>query len=286
MIQCFHSVTIVGIGMIGASIASALRAHSMAHEIVAFDVDAASVVFALKRGLIDRHEETLERAVEGADVVVLCVPPSCIGTVLHGIKAVLSKHPSIVTDVASIKKEVLDHADVILPNSAMFVPGHPIAGTEKSGATAYVEGLFEKCDVVLTPHAPKCPNSLVIYRMWEALGAKVHFLDAQTHDDIFAQVSHLPHLLAYTLMSCIHLRSDASKCLNLGGGGLRELTRIASSNPKMWQDIFLANSDNILQTCDQFIQKLQEFRSMIERKQHRDLLEKITQTVRFIDNIS
>ena len=216
MIQRFRLVTIVGIGMIGASIASALRSHSMADEIVACDVDAASVAFALRRRLIDRHEATLEDAVEGADMVVLCVPPSCIGTVLRDIKVVLSRHPSIVTDVASIKKEVLDHADAILPNSSVFVPGHPIAGTEKSGAVAYVEGIFEGCDVVLTPHDPKCPSSLVVHRMWEAFGAKVHFLDAQTHDDIFAQVSHLPHLLAYTLASCVRLRPDALKCLRSG----------------------------------------------------------------------
>lgn len=257
-------LTIVGVGVIGGSLARALRQAGAVDEIVGSGRSRESLAAALALGVIDRAEPACERAVAGADVVVLATPVGVMDEILARIAPALAAG-AIVTDVGSVKHAVVSAARRRLAAGfAQFVPGHPIAGSEKSGIAAATADLFRGRRVVLTPVAETAVEAVArVRRMWEVTGAQVTEMAPDRHDAILAATSHLPQLLAYALMDFL-ARGDAN-VFDFAGGGLRDSTRIAASDPVMWRDICLANRAHIARTLREFGAGLETLAAAIER---------------------
>lgn len=258
-------LAIIGVGLIGGSLARALRERGAVKHVVGCGRDAANLRRALELGVIDEaHHDPLE-AVRGADVVVVAVTLGATGDILARIAPGLGPD-TLVTDVGSAKACVVDAARQHLAGAcARFVAGHPIAGGEKSGVDAANAALYEKHRVILTPMPENSRDALARIRlMWETVGADVFEMDAVLHDEVLAATSHLPHLLAYALVDCLVDLGKPVDVFDFAAGGFRDLTRIASSNPAMWRDIALANRTALLSVCDRFEQTLAGLRGLLE----------------------
>ena len=259
-------VAIVGVGLIGGSLAIALRRAGLAGTIVGVDRDGQALERAIALGVIDTAAESVKDGAHGADLVVVAVPVRAIGGVLHDVGLALADG-AVVTDVGSTKSEVERIArEELRARFPRFVPGHPIAGRETSGVDAATGELFKGARVVLTPNAETAPDALEIVRAcWEAAGARVALLEPARHDRIFAAVSHLPHILSFTLVSELAARPDAAELFGFAAGGFRDFTRIAGSSPEMWRDISLQNREALLAEIDQYSARLAVFRELIAR---------------------
>ena len=244
---------VVGVGLIGGSLARDLRALGLVGEVVGTSRREGNLARARALGVIDRYEVDSARAVAGADLVLVSVPMGAMAAVFRGIRAHLDAR-AVVTDVGSSKQSVIeDAARELGPAMSRFVPGHPIAGTEHSGVDASQTGLFRARRVILTPPPEAaCDACARVRAMWEAVGAEVLDMDAPHHDAVLAATSHLPHLLAYTLMDVLGGMSQRVEIFRYAAGGLRDFTRIASSDPVMWHDICLANREALLVALDRF----------------------------------
>jgi prephenate dehydrogenase len=259
-------VAIVGVGLIGGSLALALRRAGAAATIVAADRDLQALERASALGVIDQAADSVSEATRGADLVVIALPVRAIGGALHDVGLAMEPH-AVVTDVGSTKAEVVRIArDELRERFARFVPGHPIAGREASGVEAATAELFRGARVVLTPEAETAAEALDTVRAcWEAAGGRVSVLAAETHDRIFAAVSHLPHLLSFALVSEIASREDAAELFGFAAGGFRDFTRIAASSPEMWRDIALQNKAALLAEIERYEARLAVFRALIEK---------------------
>jgi prephenate dehydrogenase len=246
-------LAILGVGLIGGSLARALRDAGHVQEIVGFGRGLANLQRAVELGVVDRIETSLAAAVHGADMVVLATPVGTMRDTLAAIAPYLGKD-AVVTDVGSVKGAVADAARTALgARLATFVPGHPIAGTERSGVEASFASLFVGRRVVLTPLPETSPDALTRVRaMWRAAGAEVVEMSVAHHDEVLAATSHLPHLLAYALVDMLAQLDDRREVFAFAAGGFRDFTRIASSDPVMWRDIGLANREAIGQMLRQF----------------------------------
>lgn len=246
-------LTIIGVGLIGASLARVLKNTGYCRRVVGCGRSRGNLETALALGIIDDIADDPARAVEGADVVVLAVPLGAIAPVLQRIVSHLDE-ATVVTDVGSAKGCVAIEARRILgAHIANFVPGHPIAGTEQSGAAASSDTLFQEHCVILTPLEETAPVALdQVRRLWHAAGARVSEMDVTHHDQILAATSHLPHLLAYALVDTLAGLNDSEEVLRYAAGGFLDFTRIASSDPVMWRDICLANREAILSMLGKF----------------------------------
>lgn len=248
-----NRLCIIGVGLIGGSLARALRAAQAVGEIVGCNRDAGQLRRALELGVIDRAEIDVARAVQDADVVVVATPVGAMESVFAQIAPRLTPN-MIVTDVGSSKASVVAAARTAfgtLPPA--FVPGHPIAGTEKSGVEASFAELFQQRKVILTPLPETRSTALAMVRaLWEVTGAQVIEMSVDHHDQVLAATSHLPHVLAYTLVHCLARMDDSREIFNYAAGGFRDFTRIASSDPRMWYDICLANRDELLGVIRKF----------------------------------
>lgn len=254
----FDTVAIVGFGMMGASLALALREAGLAKTVIAVDIRDDHRRTAIAKGLADSAEADPARAAAHADLVVLATPIGRFGDIARAIGPHL-KSGAIVTDLGSTKGSVL--ADVLphMPEGVAFVPGHPLAGSEKSGPENAIRGLFRERWAILTPTPETDPDALARLRaMWEALGAMVDIMDAAHHDRVLAIVSHLPHLIAYSIVGTADDLEDATKqeVIRYSASGFRDFTRLAGSDPEMWRDIFLANKDAILEILQRFQEDL------------------------------
>lgn len=258
------TLCILGVGLIGGSLARALREAGQVRRIVGCGRDRANLDRALALGVIDAATSDPAEAVAGADMVVVAVTLGATREILGRIAPALGKD-AIITDVGSVKASVLDAARETLGEAfPRFVAGHPIAGGEKSGVEASNAALYQRHRVILTPHALQAAGAVErVAEMWRATGATVTSLDADRHDEILAATSHLPHLLAYALVASLLRLDGAESPFDYAAGGFRDFTRIASSNPAMWRDISLANAPALLAVCDQFEQVLAEFRRAI-----------------------
>ncbi len=259
-------LALIGVGLIGGSFALALKQAGRVGEVVGCGRSRANLQWALEHGVIDAIAESPARAVPDADLVMLAVPVGQTAAVLADIAPQLAPH-AIVTDAASTKQNVVaaarDHLGGHLPR---FVPGHPIAGTEHSGAAAARADLFRERRVVLTPQAETAAAALQEVRaLWQACGAEVAEMDAAEHDAVFAAVSHLPHLLSYAYMDMIAARADSARCLDYAAGGFRDFTRIAASSPEMWRDIALTNREALLRELLRFEAHSQVLRAALEK---------------------
>jgi len=237
---------IVGSGLIGGSLALALKKAGRVGEVVGAGRNEATLQRAQELGIIDRHVTDIAEAARGADIVVLSVPLLAMRQVFEQLAPVL-RPGMVLTDVGSAKTSVIEDARAVLgQKSRQFVPGHPIAGTEKSGPDAAFAGLFEGRKVILTPLSDNDAGDVARIRaMWRIAGAEVEGMTALHHDHVLAATSHLPHLLAFALVESLARMEERHEVFRYAAGGFRDFTRIAASDPTMWRDIALANAAEI-----------------------------------------
>lgn len=261
------NLAVVGLGLIGGSLARALRSAGAVAGICGFDHDPAQARLALELGVIDCSAPSARAAVQGADVVVIAVPVLATAAALAACKPGLGAR-TIVTDVGSTKRSVLEAArEVFGTLPPRFVAAHPIAGTEKSGVAHAQAELFRGHRLILTPHAEQDESAVAqVEALWQAAGARVVRMDATRHDTIFAATSHLPHLLAYSFVEMLtRLDGADADIFPNAGGGFRDFTRIASSSPRMWHDILRANAQPVAFLLRRQIEELQGLHDLIER---------------------
>jgi prephenate dehydrogenase len=249
---------IIGTGLIGGSLARALRAAGYCTEVVGAGRDAGHLQQAVELGVIDRYETDLARAVDGADMVVVAVPLGAMHQVFTAIRGHLAED-AVLTDAGSAKCSVIDNARAAFGGlPGFFVPGHPIAGTERSGVEASFAELYRDRRVILTPLAETDGEATARVRdMWEAAGASVVEMDPEHHDTVLAATSHLPHVLAFALVESLARLQDNQEIFDYAAGGFRDFTRIASSDPHMWRDICLSNSAAVHAMIERFMADLQ-----------------------------
>ncbi|AGH49814.1 cyclohexadienyl dehydrogenase [Sphingomonas sp. MM-1] len=253
----FARVSIIGLGLIGSSIARAVRQHMPTVRLTGHDADPGVRARAVAIDLVDDVADTPGAAVTDADLVILCVPVGAMATVAAAIAADLPAD-AIVSDVGSSKAGVEAALQAALPG-ATIIPAHPVAGTENSGPDAGFATLFHGRWCILTP--PEGAGEAAIVRLtafWEGLGAKVEIMDARHHDLVLAITSHLPHLIAYTIVGTASDLEEVtqSEVIKYSAGGFRDFTRIAASDPTMWRDVFLANKDAVLEMLQRFSEDL------------------------------
>ncbi len=276
----FNRVSIIGLGLIGGSLGINIRRHQIAEEVVGMDIDPKVLKKAIDKKVIDCAENTLEAACSGADCIILAVPPNQVEDSIAQVSKCLSK-PTIVTDVTSFKRSVIRSVETLDNPKMLFVGGHPIAGTEAGGILGALEAsrdghnLFKERVCILTPYKQTDGTSLnKVRRMWELLGSAVYLMSPERHDEVVAMISHLPHLVVYTMLHCIaQKRVDLGDIKQFAGGGFKDTTRIGASDPKMWVDILLANRDQVLNACKSFGDELAFLQSKIEARDEAALLE-------------
>ncbi len=238
-------MAVVGVGLIGGSLALAARKAGLVETVVGIEADPAHREMALTTGMVDRVADGLTGDLAGADLVVLAVPVTDIADLLPEM-AGRTNGDCLITDVGSVKSPILAAGDAAFPDGR-FVAGHPVAGRERSGPGAARPDLFEQANWIVTPSARTDPQAVErVSALWRGVGSVVVTMEAVWHDDVFAAVSHLPHLVAYALMDAVLGMARGEERLSFSAGGLRDFTRVAASHPRMWRDIFLMNRDPIL----------------------------------------
>ena len=260
-------VALIGVGLIGSSLARVLRRESMAGEIVGCARTEATRARIVELGLVDRAEADAGAAVEGADLVVLCSHLGAYAEIGAAIAPHL-KNGAIVTDVGLVKRAVIETLSPLLPGGVHLIPAHPVAGTEHSGPDAGFAELFDGRWCVLTPPEGADPGAVeTVAAMWRGAGMTVEIMDAGHHDMILALTSHLPHAIAYTIVdTATELESDLrAEVIKFSAGGFRDFTRIAASNPEFWRDVFLANREAVLEVLGRFSEDLSTLRKAIRR---------------------
>ncbi len=264
---------IVGVGLIGGSLARALRRAGFVREIVGASRSAEHLQKAVELGVIDRYETELSRAVRGADMVFVAVPLGAMASVFAAIRDSLEPD-AVVTDGGSAKASVVADAERAFGEvPGWFVPGHPIAGTERSGVEASMPDLYQGRRVILTPTAETSVDALNKVRaMWQAAGAQVREMEVEHHDEVLAATSHLPHMLAFALVESLARMSEQREIFEYAAGGFRDFTRIASSDPVMWRDICLANRDALVSMADRFRNDLDALTDAIRNRDETRIL--------------
>ncbi len=260
-------VVIFGVGLIGGSFALALRQAHAVSEVVGFGRSPATLLQAQQLGIIDRIGIDVAQEVGDADLVLLATPVGQMAEIMQRIAPHLGSH-TLVSDGGSTKCDVVAAARAFLGDKiAQFVPAHPIAGAEQSGAAAARAELYVDKKVVLTPLPENSAAAVAQVRQaWEACGAKVSELTAQEHDQVFASVSHLPHLLSFALVHDLSQRDNRDVLLSFAASGFRDFTRIAASSPEMWRDICLSNRDALMQELMQYAQELHVLYQALEQR--------------------
>ena len=276
----FDRVALIGIGLIGSSLARALRRDSPKTTIVACARRAETLATVRRLDLADETTDDPAAAVAGADLVVLATPLSAYAEIARQIAPALCDG-AIVTDVGSVKGVAIRDLQPVLPNRVHFVPGHPVAGTEHSGPEAGFAELFHDRWCILTPPPGTAPEAVAkVTALWEQAGMRVVTMAADHHDKVLAVTSHLPHLIAYTIVgTATDLADDLrSEVIAFSAGGFRDFTRIAASDPVMWRDIFLANREAVLEILQRFSEDLTALQRAIRRGEAEQLEARFTQT--------
>ena len=271
----FEQVSIIGCGLIGSSVFKALKKNGSVKKVITFDNDKSVSEIIKKENLSDKMVFNPEEAVSNADLVLISTPLSSFESAVNSIKKYL-KSGSILTDTNSVKKG----ADAIIKKmnlkNTSWIPSHPVAGTEKSGPRAGLSDLFRDRWTILTPDSQvKDSDVKKVTLFWESIGSKVKIMSAGDHDKILSITSHLPHVIAYNIVKTAMGDDEKMKkdVIRYSAGGLRDFTRIAASNPTMWKDIFIDNSDLIINGINQFSKSLDEFKKAIAEKDSKKLLE-------------
>jgi cyclohexadieny/prephenate dehydrogenase len=275
----FARVTIIGLGLIGSSIARAVRQHMPTVRLTGYDADPAVRETAVRIELCDDIADSAGTAVIDADLVILCVPVGAMGAAAADLAADLPAE-AIVSDVGSCKESVVEAVAAALPN-AVFVPAHPVAGTENSGPEAGFATLFHHRWCIVTP--PEGTDALAVERVsefWRRLGALVETMAPDHHDRVLAVTSHLPHLIAYTIVGTASDMEEVtqSEVIKYSAGGFRDFTRIAASDPTMWRDVFLANREAVLDMLQRFSEDLSALQRAIRWGKGDELFDLFTKT--------
>jgi len=259
-----NKLVVIGVGLIGGSFALALKKAGMVNEVVGVGRSRKNLQVALKLGVIDKAETDAARAVADADLVLVGAPVGQMPGIFARIAPALPKH-AVVTDADSTKQDVIAAARRHLGvHFSQFVPAHPIAGTEHSGAAAAFPELFRDRNLILLPQKEtKAAAVRLVRAAWLACGARIVRLEAAEHDEIFGAVSHLPHVVAFALVNQLGQRRDAKRLLGFSGGGLRDTVRIAGSSPEMWRDICIANRAALVPLVDGYISELEAARAAL-----------------------
>ena len=265
--KLFGKMTVIGVGLLGASLARACKERGLVEEITGYGRNRENLEKARVLKVIDHCSTDLAEAVKDADLVVLCTP---VTSIIPLIQNMISKiRPgTLITDVGSVKEPIVMEAEKLVPEGVYFVGSHPIAGGENSGLEASTADLYQNAKCIVTPTGKTNNKALEkISALWQAVGMQVINLSAEEHDFVFGAVSHLPHIVVYALMNTLGaLRTqDDREVTAFSGAGLKDITRIASSDPVMWRDICLSNRNHSLDLIDRFQNKLDEIRSTIEK---------------------
>jgi prephenate dehydrogenase len=258
-------VAVIGVGLIGGSFSLALKEKKLCGHVVGVGRSASNLKTALERGILDSTAADVAAAVRGADLVLVATPVAQFSGVFKELEKNL-KPGAIVSDAGSTKRDVVAAARASLgAKIAQFVPAHPIAGAEHSGAAAATAVLYRERRVVLTPLKENRTQDVdTVAGLWSAAGARVSRMSPEEHDEVFAAVSHLPHLLAYALVSDVSQRPNSAQLFGYAAGGFRDFTRIASSHPEMWRDICVANRDQLLKELSSYSGGLEKIRKFLE----------------------
>jgi len=283
----FNKMAVIGVGLIGASLSLAMKKKGLVDTVVGIGRGLENLETAKAMGAIDTLTQEVEVGVLDADLVVAAVPVQGIAGVLETAAPYIKKG-AIVTDVGSVKLSVIEQVEPLLPKGAYFVPAHPVAGTENSGAAAAFAGLFDGRKCILTPTDGTDEDALdSVRRLWESVGSEVVLMDAGIHDRVFAAVSHLPHVIAYTLVNTV---ADAdvikSEVLKYTAGGFKDFTRIASSSPEMWRDVCVLNKDQIVQMIDGFLNRLEMLKDLIDGDKEGALFDEFAKAKKIRDSLS
>jgi len=271
--QPLGRVTIVGLGLIGGSFALGLKAHGLCREVVGCSRSQSTLQRGVELGVIDRAEPDIAKAVAGADLVMLAAPIGATEALLQAMAPALDGH-TVVTDAGSVKGNVVAAARRVFGQvPEWFVPGHPIAGSERSGVEAARVDLYRNHKVILTPLPHTDPQALsLVERAWRGIGADVLAMPVEQHDAVLAATSHLPHLLAFSLVDTLAKENENQEIFRYAAGGFRDFTRIASSDPTMWHDIFIANRQSILDVIGHFSRGLEDMKAAIEQQDSQAML--------------
>ncbi|MGI3901913.1 MAG: prephenate/arogenate dehydrogenase family protein [Janthinobacterium lividum] len=276
----FDRLCIIGLGLIGASVALAARRGGRVGRVVAYDASPAVRARVAALGLADEVADTIAEAVRGTDHVLLCVPVGAIGSVAAEIAPYLAPG-AVISDVGSVKGSVVEAVLPHLPEGVAFVPAHPVAGTEFSGPDAGFAALFENRWCILTPCAASPDDAVARVRaLWESFGAKVDTMTPAHHDLVLAITSHVPHLIAYNIVGTaadLETVTD-SEVIKFSAGGFRDFTRIAASDPTMWRDVFLNNREAVLEMLGRFLEDLAVLQRMVRYGDGDGLFDLFTKT--------
>ena len=262
----FKKITVVGLGLIGGSLAWALKESGQVGIVVGIDTDEDTIKYAFDNEIIHEGASEINEVISGSDIIVIS---TYVGSIADNAKAVseFASEGTIITDVGSVKSSVVSEVESDLPENLQFVAGHPIAGTENSGIRSAQLGLFRGKRCILTPTEKTSSQATAsVAKMWETAGSEVFEMDAETHDHIFGIVSHLPHVVAYALINSVVDANDSVKLLDFAGGGLKDYTRVSASSPEMWVEIFRANKDQLLDSINEFKNSLNKIESAIEEE--------------------
>ncbi len=276
----FRKMALIGLGLIGSSLSHVARRNGLVEKIAGAAPSESTRLKAIELNLVDEVFEDSAQAVEDADLVILCIPVGVCGRVAEAIGASLSSG-AIVTDVGSVKSEVLAMVSPHIPEGVSFVPGHPIAGTEESGPEAGFAELFQGRWCILTPDRQTDPASVEkVKTFWEACGSSVDIMTAEHHDMVLAITSHLPHLIAYNIVGTASDLEEVtrSEVIKYSASGFRDFTRLAASDPTMWRDIFLNNKDAVLEMLGRFSEDLSSLQRAIRWSDGDALFDMFTRT--------
>ena len=270
----FNQLSIIGCGLIGSSIFKALKKKGSVKKLITFDNDESVTRIIKKEKLTDKIVSSLEEAVHDSQLVLISTPFSSFESIVGSLKKYL-KPGTILTDTNSVKKGPDEIIKKINLKNISWIPGHPISGTEKSGPTSGTAELFENRWTILSPSSEADQSDIKkVSDLWESIGSKVKIMPATDHDKILSLTSHLPHVIAYNIVKTTMDNNEKLKTdiIRYSAGGLRDFTRIAASNPTMWKDIFIDNSDLIVDAINNFSRNLEEFKKIIAEKDGKKLL--------------
>lgn len=276
----FGTVAIIGIGLIGSSIARGIKKYNIANKVVGYAKTLKTRKKAMDLGYMDQVFDSASDAIQNANLVILCVPVGANRDIMIEISDNLSEG-TILTDVGSVKAEVIKQLHDIVPDTVSFVPAHPIAGTEFSGPESGFAELFDNKWCVLTPYKKSRKQDIEkVKNFWERLGMNVDEMSPEYHDLVLAITSHIPHLIAYNIVGTATNLAEITRkeVTKYAAGGFRDFTRIASSDPIMWRDIFLNNQEAVLEMLDKFSDDLSSLREAIKKKDGQELQKYFTKT--------
>ena len=276
----FKKICIIGCGLIGSSLARAIKKNNLAEKIVSSNRSDAVNKKVIELKIVDDSSSDTKKMADGSDLVVIATPLSSYEDVISKIKNSL-KDGVILTDVGSVKENIINLIEKNIPESISWIPSHPIAGTEESGPEAGFSELFQNRWCILTPSKKAKEKDInLLQTFWEKIGSKVDIMEAKQHDYILSITSHIPHLIAYNIVNTsLNIQDEKeSTIVKYSAGGLRDFTRIAASNPIMWRDVFIQNKKNTSKMIDQFIKNLEDLKKAIENEDGKKLEQIFTKT--------